>query len=219
MDMPIYHAVVDKGVAVVSGWSQSDEEAVVAYRARDGRELWRKPGYGTTGVSANGVLLIQRTDGYGVPAGSVSAVEIGTGAARWTRAGVWKAQAASPRADRFFVVDRDGKDLVALDAGTGAVMWTAVGKGSELIAADGRRVYRGSGRVMEALDAGNGRRVWGRQGEAAQPVLAGGLLYAGGVVLSASSGSVVVPEFSGRVVVAGGRIYQLIGSLLVVYGV
>jgi outer membrane protein assembly factor BamB len=226
MDMPIYYVVVDKGVVVVSGWSQSDEDAVVAYRARDGRELWRKAKFATTGVSANGVLLVHPTDGSGVPAGGTSAIDIGSGSVRWTRAGVWRAQAASPRADRFYVTDRrsssdPGKDLAALDVATGATVWTAAGKASEMIAADGRRVFRVVGRTVEALDAASGKRAWqSRLGvaEAVQPVRAGGLLYAGGAVLSAADGKVAGPAFGGRVVVSGGRIYQVLESLLVTYG-
>ncbi|MFC7530294.1 PQQ-binding-like beta-propeller repeat protein [Actinoplanes sp. GCM10030250] len=222
-DMPINSVVVDKGVVVISGWSQSDEDAVVAYRASDGKMLWHKPRYATTGVSANGVLLIHKTDGYGVPAGETAAVDIGGGATRWTRKGAWPAQAASPRADRFYVTaggrSPADRSLVALDAATGAVVWTAAGKASELIAADGRRVYRAEGRAVEALDAGNGQRLWITQlnTDVVQPVRAGGLLYAGGAVLNASDGTVAGSVFGGRVVVTGGRIHQVIGSVLVAY--
>ncbi|MEV6306038.1 PQQ-binding-like beta-propeller repeat protein [Actinoplanes sp. NPDC051861] len=220
LDMPIYSAVVDKGVVVVTGWSQSDEEAVVAYRARDGRQLWRKVNHSTTGVSANGVLLIHKTDGYGEPAGDTAAVDIGTGATRWTRKGGWTAQAASPRADRFYVTSQD-RSLVAIDAATGKAVWTAAGKESALVAADGTRVYRTEGRGVEALDARTGKRAWITQlgVEATQPVRAGGLLYAGGAVLNASDGTVAGPVFGGRVVVTGGLLYQVLGNLLVTYGV
>ncbi|MBG0560860.1 outer membrane protein assembly factor BamB family protein [Actinoplanes aureus] len=218
MDMPINAVVVDKGTVVVSGSSPSDEDAVVAYRVRDGRLLWRKPNHATTGVCADGILLVHRTDGFGVHAGEIAGVDIGTGTNRWTSSGGWKARAASPRADRFYVTNAIGS-LAALDTATGALRWTANGKASELIAADGRRVYRADGRAVEALHAGTGKRLWTTRlsTDAVQPVRAGGLLYAGSTVLNAADGTVAGPAYPGHLVVTGGRLYQVSGSVLRAY--
>lgn len=59
----------------------------------------------------------------------------------------------------FYVTDERGS-LIAVDETDGSVLWRAKGKASALIAVDGQRVYRSSGRVVEALDGRNGRRVW-----------------------------------------------------------
>ncbi|MEU4419029.1 PQQ-binding-like beta-propeller repeat protein [Actinoplanes sp. NPDC024001] len=215
MDMPIGSVVVDKGIVAISGSSPSDEDAVVAHRVRDGKLLWRKPNHGTTGVSADGVLLIHATDGFGVPTGPTTAVDISTGVTRWSRDGIWKAQAASPRADRFYATDT-GSNLGALDAATGAIRWIANGKSSELIAADGQRVYRADGRDVEALHAGTGASLWKTRltGDAGQPVRAADLLYAGSTVLRAADGGRVGRSYPGRVIVAGGRLYQVNGGVL-----
>ncbi|WP_328463243.1 PQQ-like beta-propeller repeat protein [Actinoplanes sp. NBC_00393] len=213
MDMPIRTVVVDKGIVAISGSSPSDEDAVVAYRVRDGKQLWRKPNFGAGSVSADGVLLIYKTDGFGVHAGEIAAVDIVTGTVRWSRAGDEKAQAAS--ATHFYATEAD-RDLVALDIATGAVKWSAGGQASELIATDGRRVYRADGREVEALDADTGRRQWVTRlpGEALQPVRAGGLLYAGSTVLKAADGSRAGAAYPGSVIVGGGRVYQVSGSVL-----
>lgn len=207
-DAPIRGVVADKEVVVVSGWSQSDEDAVVAYRAEDGRMLWRKPHWASTGVSAAGTILIHRTDGFGKPRKQTSAVNVGTGAALWSRAAAWSAQAADPAGSTFLVTDT-GSALLAVDAATGAVDWTVAGKASELIAVDGLGVYRSAGQTVEALHARTGGRLWARQlpQKATQPIRAGDLLYAGGPVLDAVRGTVAGPARPGKVVVTDGRLY------------
>ncbi|WP_229067590.1 PQQ-binding-like beta-propeller repeat protein [Actinoplanes sp. DH11] len=207
-DMPNYSVVVDRGVVVVSGWSQSDEEAVVAYRAGDGGEIWRKPGWSSSGVSARGAVIMRKTDGYGQSDGGTSAVDVVTGKVRWSRLENWIAEAAI--GDRVYVSD-ERKNLIAADATDGAVVWTAAGKASSMIAVDGRRVYRAGGRDLEALDDRTGRRIWTHRfkRDAAQPVRAGGLVHAGGPVLRAADGTAVGPSITGQVVVADGAVVRV----------
>ncbi|MFC3737572.1 outer membrane protein assembly factor BamB family protein [Paractinoplanes deccanensis] len=198
---PVASFVVDKGVVVVSGTSPSDEQMTVAYRAADGRELWRKPRHEASGVSANGRILL-------VKGRSTTAVAIGTGVPLWAHKRIWYAESATPAADRFLV--SDGTALTALRASDGAMLWTAEGKQSALLATDGRRVYRAAERTVEALDVHTGRRLWWRQLPviAGQPVRAGGLVYTGGPVLNAATGSVVA-TVEGSQVAAGGRLFTV----------
>ncbi|BAL93118.1 hypothetical protein AMIS_78980 [Actinoplanes missouriensis 431] len=215
-DTPIHSVVVDQGVIVTSGWSQSDEEVVIGRRAADGKELWRKPGWSSTGVSLNGTILMRKTDGYGQPDGGTSAIGVTRGDLRWSRLENWAAQAAS--GNRFYVTDRR-RNLLAIDGTDGAVAWTSAGKASTLVATDGRRVYRSAKRQVEALDSRNGRVLWATPlgVEAGQPVRAGGLVYAGGPVLKASRGTVAGPVFKGHLIVAGGAVYQVDGGKLTAY--
>ncbi|MEU4557548.1 PQQ-binding-like beta-propeller repeat protein [Actinoplanes sp. NPDC023936] len=215
-DIPIHSVVVDNGVIVISGWSPSDEDVVIAHRASDGTELWREPGWSSAGVALNGAVLMRKTDGSGQPDGGTSAIGVTRGELRWSRLENWTAQAAF--GNRFYVTDRRG-DLLAVDGTDGAVTWTAAGKASTLVATDGRRVYRSSGRHVEALDARNGRVRWATPlgVEARQPVRAGGLLYAGGTVLTASRGIAAGPMFGGHVIVAGGALYRVDRGTLTAY--
>ncbi|WP_433827672.1 PQQ-binding-like beta-propeller repeat protein [Actinoplanes sp. CA-015351] len=216
LDVPIRSAVVDQGVVVISGWSQSDEELVAGFRASDGRRLWDKPGWSSSGVSANGVILMRKTDGFGAADGGTSAISVRDGVLRWSRLENWVAEAAFDGS--FYVTDQQ-RNLIAVDETDGSVHWTAKGKASALIAVDGQRVYRSSGRVVEAVDGQTGRRVWKTPMavEAGQPVRAGGLLYAGGQVLAAFNGNVPGPTFGGHVVVSGGRLYQVNERRLTAY--
>jgi outer membrane protein assembly factor BamB len=199
IDAPVDALVVDKGVAVVSGSSPSDEQATIAYRAADGRRAWSRTGYAASGVSADGRLLLTGT-------AATSAVAVATGRTLWTKPRLWYAESASPASDYFYVTD--GTALTSVNANTGAVAWTAPGKANPLLAADGRRIYRAAGSAIEALDARTGRRLWARQlsGPVGQPVRAGGLLYTGGPVLIAATGTVIT-TFPGKQVATGGRLY------------
>jgi outer membrane protein assembly factor BamB len=210
--IPIYDLVVDKGVAVVSGESPSDDPATYAYRATDGHLAWSRAGYLSSSVSADGRVLLTR-------AGTSSAAAVTTGAFLWTKPRLWYAESATPTADRFLV--RDGTALAAVASATGAVIWTAPGKTADLLATDGRRVYRAAGRVVEALSAATGRPLWSRQfaAPAAQPVRAGGLVYTGAAVLSAATGAAATPGtlYPGKPVVTGGRLYTVDGPTLSSY--
>ncbi|MEU4691844.1 PQQ-binding-like beta-propeller repeat protein [Actinoplanes sp. NPDC023714] len=240
---PIRAVVVDRGVVVVSGWSPSDAEKVAAYRAADGEALWSKSGWGTTGVSLNGVIMMRKTDGYGLADGGTSAIDILDGSLRWSELANWTAEAAFD--GLFYVSDARG-DLLAVDGTDGAVLWTAslssrarhtggsvgpahiadpapiarpVRGANALIAVDGRRIYRAFSRSVEALDVRDGRRVWSTRlaREAGQPIRAGGLVHAGGAVLRAADGVLLKPSFPGRVIVSGGTVYGVSGSDLVAF--
>jgi outer membrane protein assembly factor BamB len=208
-DIPLNSLAVDKGVAAVSGASPSDALATRAFATTDGHQAWTKPGFASSGVSANGTLLL--THGATTVAAAIT-----TGAVRWTKPGAWTAQAATPASDRFLATS--GTTLAALNTYDGSVAWTAPGKAGDLIAADGQRVYRASDRTVEALTAWTGRRTWTRQlpSTATQPVVAGGLVYAGSRVLNAATG-VVAAAIPGSEVVTGGVLYAISGSTLSAY--
>jgi outer membrane protein assembly factor BamB len=211
-DMPVEAAVVDKNMVVISGESPSDELATVAYHTIDGRAAWRKPGFRSSGVAADGRVLLTKDT-------ATAAVAITTGAVLWTKPHPWQAQAATPGADRFLVTD--GTALTAVNAATGAVAWTAPGKAAALVATDGRRVYRAASNTIEALAATTGRPLWSRQLPATptQPVRAGGLLYTAGAVLSPASGAIIAPgtPFTGKQVITGGRLVAVNGTTLASY--
>ncbi|MFC4067002.1 outer membrane protein assembly factor BamB family protein [Actinoplanes subglobosus] len=212
VDIPVYAAVVDKSVLVVSGGSPSDEDAIMAYHVRDGRPAWQKTGYRAGGVSANGTILARATDGTDVSA----AVEITTGTVRWTRKAAWTAEAASPASDRFLVTGAGGV-LSSVRVSDGQLEWSAsTFPSSEAIAVDRARVYRVAGRDVEALNVADGKRAWTarQKADGVQPVTAAGLIYAGAAVLNASDGKVAGPDVAGRVIVAGGRIHQVVSGQL-----
>jgi outer membrane protein assembly factor BamB len=216
---PLGAMVVDKGVAVVSGYSDIfDDAQATAYRISDGRVLWTKPGSVAANVSADGVVLIRKIGDDGE---ATTAVTIGTGVARWTRTGNWLAQAAGPAADRFYVIGA-GSKLAALNVADGKVLWTraidAGGRG-DLLAIDGNRVYRADTGTVEALDPSNGKRLWTAEttGDPHQPVVAGGLVYTGGTVLNAVNGKPAGPSLSGYVIVTGARLYRVVDDKLSAY--
>ncbi|WP_435827302.1 PQQ-binding-like beta-propeller repeat protein, partial [Actinoplanes philippinensis] len=215
VDIPVNAAVVDKSLVIVSGGSPSDEDAIVAYHVRDGREAWRKARHLAAGVSANGTILARLTDGSDVETGTSVGIAVATGTVRWTRTAEWTAQAATPGSDRFLVTDKTG-NLHAVRVSDGALDWTAATGDSTLLAVDRERVYRVHGRDVEALRVTDGRRAWTarQKADGVQPVTAGGLLYAGAAVLSSADGTVAGPEFAGRVIVTGGRIHQVVNGRL-----
>ncbi|MEU4244886.1 PQQ-binding-like beta-propeller repeat protein [Actinoplanes sp. NPDC026619] len=208
-DMPIYTVVVDKGMIVVSGESPSDAQAVVAYRVSDGKQAWKRVDYEGSSVCADGRVLVNKGT-------TTSALSITTGALLWTKPGYWQAKAATPAADRFLVTN--GAAMSAINAANGAVMWTAPNKASDLLATDGRRIYRVDDHTVEALDVNSGRSLWSRglPSEGGQPVRAGGLLYTGGPVLSPTSGAIVAQAkvLTGRPVITGGRLYTVNDGML-----
>ncbi|MEU4155928.1 PQQ-binding-like beta-propeller repeat protein [Actinoplanes sp. NPDC026670] len=220
LDVPVNSVVVDKSLVVVSGGSPSDEDAVAAYHIRDGRSAWRKAKYLAAGVSADGTILARATDGSDVATGVSAAITITTGGVRWTRKGKWTAQAASPGSDRFLVTDETGL-LRSVGVSDGRLEWTASAFASSTpIAVDRERVYRVSGRDVEALNLTDGKRVWAarQKVDGVQPVGAGGLIHAGAAVLNAADGKVAGPDLAGRVIVAGGRIYQVVTGQLRAFG-
>ena len=202
---PVHSFVVDKGVVVVSGKSESDEATTVTYGAADGRERWRKPGFTSSSASSAGRILL--TKGR-----STSAVALPGGTVLWTKPQTWYAESATRT--RFLVTT--GAALSLVNAASGTLLWTAPGQQSELLATDGRRAYRAVDRKVSALDLRNGRVVWTRTlpSTANQPVRAGGLVYTGGPVLSAASGAVVNRGWHGQQVVTAGRIYLADGNRL-----
>ncbi|MEV4277701.1 PQQ-binding-like beta-propeller repeat protein [Actinoplanes xinjiangensis] len=215
VDIPIHAVVVDKGLAVISGGSPSDEDAIIAHHVRDGREAWRKDKYLAAGVSADGTILARVTDGYQVATGTTAAITITTGTVRWAKKADWTAQAASPGGERFLVTDKTGV-LSSVRVSDGQPQWISPAAPSETIAVDSARVYRVSGRDVEALGVADGKRIWAvrQKDDGVQPVTAGGLVYAGGAVLNAADGKVAGPDLTGRVIVAGGRIHQVVTGRL-----
>jgi outer membrane protein assembly factor BamB len=201
-DTPVITLAVDKGVAAISGESPSDELTTIAFRATDGKVVWTKPTYSSSGVSANGRLLLTHGN-------ATAAADITTGTILWTKPAVWTAQSATPASDRFVVTV--GTALALVNASTGALVWTAPGKASDLIATDGRRVYRSAGHAVEALNAASGHLQWSRTlpAEPDQPIRAGGLLYTSGPILNAATGTVATPgtPYAGHQTITGGHLY------------
>jgi outer membrane protein assembly factor BamB len=210
-DAPAFSLVVDKGMAAVWGESPSDERAAVAYRVADGKVAWRKAGYQSSNVSADGRLLLTDTH-------RTSAVSITSGVPLWTMSGYWQAKAATPASDRFLVTN--GPSLSAISAASGAMLWTARGGSNDLLATDGRRVFRVVGGVVEALSAGTGHSLWSRllPGPLGQPVRAGGLLYLGGPILDPATGALLAPTYRGEQIVGGGRLVSVDTGALSSYG-
>lgn len=222
MQAPVESLVVDRGMVVVSGESLSDSPSVVGLLASNGTQRWQLADHSSTGVSAAGRVLVNRVGAVGT-----SALSVTSGRVIWTKRIAWAGQAATPSGDRFYATAA-GNALVCINAATGAVSWSAARKGSTLLAADGRRVYRALGKSVEALDARTGARRWTTAvgGNAGQPVRAGGLLYTtvdGGKPLGilsaatgarASAGTQVGSVAGGNVIVTGGRIYAIKGNTL-----
>jgi outer membrane protein assembly factor BamB len=210
VDIPIHAVTVDKSIVVVAGGSPSDEDATIAYHARDGRQAWRKDKYLAAGVSADGTILARTTDGFSVATGTSAAITITTGAVRWTRKADWTAQAASPDSDRFLVTDKAGL-LSSVRVTDGHPEWTASAFPSEQIAVDRDRVYRVSGHDVEALGAADGKRIWtARQNtDGTQPTIAADLIYTGGPTLNTADGTTTGPDLPGQVIITDGRIHQL----------
>ena len=223
LGQPMGSMVVDQGVVVVSGYSDIfDDAQTTAYRTADGRMLWSKEGYVAADISAGGTVLIRELGG---DSRATTAVAIGTGVARWTRTGDWFAQAADR--DRLYVLGAGG-DLCALDPASGRTRWTVpieadaeikAGYWGDRLAIDGKRVYRAYRGAVEALDARTGKRVWktGATGDPHQPILAGGLVYAGGSVRNATDGKPAGPSFTGDLVVTGAQLFQVGGHTLTAY--
>jgi outer membrane protein assembly factor BamB len=216
--------VVDKGLVLIS---ETDgvygETLTVAHRVRDGKEAWRAPNRNTGGTSANGVVAAFSTDDEGIRTGSTTALDITAGAVRWTAKRHLDAEAAAPAGDWFYGTD-DQDRLVSVGVKDGKVRWTAPpaeDAQNYRLATDGTRVYRSSGRTVAALDARTGKQLWSRKLKAAafQPLVAGGLVYAEGVVLDAARGTVVAsnPAFTGDVIVTGGVVYQAREGVLSAY--
>jgi outer membrane protein assembly factor BamB len=211
-DTPIATFAVDKGVVAISGESPSDELTTLAFRTTDGKPLWNKPLFASSGVSANGRLLL--THGT-----TTSAADITTGTVRWTRPAVWTAQAATPSSDYFVVTV--GTALSLVSAANGTLLWTAPAKASDLIATDGRRVYRSADHLVEALDAKTGHPQWSRTlpTDPDQPVRAGGLLYTTGPILNAATGTIATSStvYAGHQIPVGGHLYSVTDTTLSSY--
>jgi outer membrane protein assembly factor BamB len=225
-DTPLESLVVDKGMAVVSGSSPSDDPEVIGIRVSDGKQRWNVDQYQSPlGVSAGGRVLIGSTSGV-----QTRAVSVTTGATLWSKPVAWNAVAATPAGDRFYVSAAGGA-MICVDAADGAAQWTAASGGNKPIAADGKRVYLAAGKGIEAVNARTGLRAWTARfgGDTGQPVRAGGLLFTAvgagkplGIV-NAATGKAASPgrQFGtlagGNAVVAAGWIYLTRGNSLFGY--
>lgn len=201
MQLPAYSLAVDKGAAVIYGESDSDDLDTVAFSITDGHQLWHKPGYTSSGVSANGTLLL-------TTATDTVAVDITSGHPVWKIPGVFAAQAATPASDRFLTTS--GTTLTALNVYDGSTSWTAPDKAGTLLATDGQRIYRVMGDAVESLVAWTGRRAWFREFPTplAQPSLAAGVLYTGTNALNAKTGALLT-RLPGHNTITNGRLCNL----------
>ena len=213
--------VADRGVIVTHGYCGvcgDHQDEIVALLASNGRRLWHRQDALLAGaVSAGGRVLLkagQRT----------IAVDVTTGATRWTAEKAWWARSSSPAGDRFYATF--GNDLAALDADTGGVAWR-VKNGAGEMAADSHRVFVAATGVT-AYDADSGHRLWKRGVvDAGRPIRAAGLLWitASGrppALLKPATGRPVAAglPFStaqGHFVVAAGRLFTTDGTTVRAY--
>ena len=213
--------VADHGVVVTHGYCGvcgDHQNEVVAFRIADGKRLWRRVDALLAGpVSAGGRVILT------VAQRSV-AVDVATGATRWTAKTAWWARSSTPAGDRFYATD--GNDLAALAAATGRVLWRVAAGAGEL-AADGRRVFVAATGIT-AYDAGTGRRLWARAvRDAGRPIRAAGLLW----ITTSGRPPVLLAPVTGRpaavgrafgpaqghVVVAAGRVFTTDGAAVRAY--
>ncbi|WP_436525524.1 outer membrane protein assembly factor BamB family protein [Actinoplanes sp. HUAS TT8] len=210
--------VVDKGTVLISHVYIEGDATVLAYRVRDGKPLWSKPGYNAAEVSADGLVPLYKYDDDEETSYETAAVDITTGTARWSRPLDLRVQAASPASDRFYATDSSDA-LIALNAANGASLWSTPAGEYPGLAIDGPRVYVAVAHKISALAAATGRPVWSRTQPdwVSHPVVAAGLLYTGGAVLNAETGTPTAAAFPGKVIPAGGRLYQVNGPHLTAY--
>jgi outer membrane protein assembly factor BamB len=203
--------VVDKGIAAVGGIDDYDlvqPPQVVAFRVSDGKKRWTRTNVTMgEGVSANGKLLLRRTD----VAGTV-AVDITNNAQLWKSTKSWTPKAANPKNDRFYVSDNIGT-LIALKT-SGAVVWTV----------------KNAGTGIASYDPAKGKKLWSKTqtGYAGRPIIAGGLLYVAvsqnpPAILNPANGAPVANSVQNQyaydhVVVVSGLLFFYDSASLLVYG-
>ncbi|MEZ4400129.1 MAG: PQQ-binding-like beta-propeller repeat protein [Kofleriaceae bacterium] len=149
----------------------SDDAALVAFNRDDGITGWNPitgaPTWANTGgatVAVNASPLIDGDTAYVVNArGDASAIDVGTGAVRWTTPTTpggfdwgYSVTAAPALADGTLFVPTQWDALVALDAATGAELWRYATPGGPLNFAH----YRSSQAGFVASPVVTGDRVW-----------------------------------------------------------
>ncbi|GGK22475.1 hypothetical protein GCM10010124_13740 [Pilimelia terevasa] len=222
----MHSTVVDKGVLLGEYWDAAAARyAVGARRVADGSLLWsRSPGaFNGLPVSAAGRVQVSTT--------TSRVVDIATGRKLWdTRAGCLVPDGASPDGAFFYFTCTDGRTR-RLDAGTGAVLATFPDRDEPFaFATDGARLYhRGFGPDrLYAVDADTGAEVWSVPGvDVTDITVAGGVVYGVRdedplIAVRAATGRPVPlagPPVGLREepVVAGGRLYGVTGSAVVMY--
>lgn len=223
---PVNEVVVDAGTVVTSGWATAtNEDTVIAYRGRDGKQRWSRSGAVLAGpVSAAGRVLLHDAKG-------TTAVTVAWGRTLWRARVRWSPLAATR--DRFIarpdpVGQGDLDGVAAIRAGSGGIVWRRPGT-VESVAVDGQRVYAAAGSTVVAYRAATGSTAWTRAlpGVAQRPVRAGGLLYVAVegralAILSPVTGRDVpgagrFDGVTGHAVIAGGRLYLTDGSTLRAY--
>lgn len=221
-DVAVEDLVADDDTIITSGeCAICDFSTVIAYRTKDGVEVWRHDGELLAGeVMSNDRILLKPRIGSGV-----TAVTTRTGVPLWQSPHDWDALAADPAGERLYVTDTAGA-LTALNASTGTTAWT-IPAAAGTLATDGRRVYVARAGVT-TYSATDGRRLWHRTvAEPGRPIRAGGLLYVTDAgrplaILSPVTGMTVSAGIPYRtavdhVVVAGGRLYTHDGTAVRAY--
>jgi outer membrane protein assembly factor BamB len=142
-----------------------DGGQLAAFRARDGRPLWRHAVEGNARVAypptaLGGTLYLGGGDGR------LTALDAATGAVRWSvdRGGVWQyLRQMAPAADgRVLVAGGYEDEVYGLDPATGAIVWRhdAGNFVNSQLVAHGRVHFWSPTGWMVALDAATGARVW-----------------------------------------------------------
>ncbi len=166
----------------------SSEEAVTAVSI-EGKPLWkfrREPGAGFSirgnarPVAAHGLLYAGFSDG------SVVALTLDTGVAKWIRNVSGTGDyldvdaLAAPEDDKNVYAASAKNGVVALNAATGDPVWTYALPGANQVLVDGPRVFAAGKGALVALSRIDGRKLWqlplGADRYATAPALSEGLL-------------------------------------------
>lgn len=198
-----------------------------AYRVSDGRKTFEFPTGGSPVESSP--LIVDDLAYFGTWKGTLYAVDLRTGKARWTFQASADIKASAVKAGNRIVVGDYAGNVYALNPRTGARLWTAsVGKrfyGGPGFS-DGTIVIGDVGGAVIALDAATGREKWrhstGGQYVYASPAIAGGTVYIGEyggrfLALRLSDGRVkwtfnAGGRISGSATVVGGTVYTSVLS-------
>jgi outer membrane protein assembly factor BamB len=192
----------------------SVNHSVYAFRASDGKRLWR---FVTGGIILSSPAVVGGTVYIGSADHNVYALRARDGAKRWARRTGGPVYAIPSVVGRSLYVTSQDSKLYALDASTGAVRWTAMYNdypissvtldGRSPAVADGRVFTTGFDTSVRAFSASNGHKVWRLDlwridlfQSLADPAVANGVVYFGAsedrlLAFKASSGKLL---FSGR---------------------
>ena len=172
LSMPAMGEAGGRRVLVFVDQAPVSGTSIVGVDLRTLREIWRTP---LRRTSRSGVTVADSSAYVADDGGNVYALDLATGALRWSASTIGEVLTPPAVADGLVVVvSRDVKDqrseLVALDEATGRPAWPAFSApvsgstGSGAAVADGRVVAGFSDRVVRELSARDGTPQWGALG-------------------------------------------------------